>query len=140
MTAALSAFSSDIPRNLSRNPPQGRASFWSHIQNLVQWLSGGLTPTTSALNQPLNATKSVAVRAFQTGVSAINHSKIQPEKPIFKTMPRRVAQNRVQALRVVRVMEAGQPSASSGRMVISGRMADVCAELDRLAAREALLH
>ena len=42
-------------------------------------------------------------------------------------------------LRVVRVMDADQPRAHSGRMVISGRMADVCAELDRLAAREAAL-
>lgn len=39
-------------------------------------------------------------------------------------------------LRVVRVMEAGQPRSQVGRMVISGRMADVCAELDRLAAIE----
>lgn len=43
-------------------------------------------------------------------------------------------------LRVVRVLEAGQTPANVGRMVISGRMADVCAELDRLAAREAALH
>jgi hypothetical protein len=42
-------------------------------------------------------------------------------------------------LRVVRVVEAGQTRASVGRMVISGRMADVCAELDRLAAGEAAL-
>ncbi len=42
-------------------------------------------------------------------------------------------------LRVVRVVEAGQTRASVGRMVISGRMADVCAELDRLAEREAAL-
>lgn len=40
-------------------------------------------------------------------------------------------------LRVVRIVETGQPRAHVGRMVISGRMADVCAELDRLAAREA---
>lgn len=40
-------------------------------------------------------------------------------------------------LRVLRVLESGQPRAHVGRMVISGRMADVCAELDRLAAREA---
>lgn len=39
-------------------------------------------------------------------------------------------------LRVLRVVEKGQPPAT-GRLVISGRMADVCAELDRLAAREA---
>ncbi|MGB2881400.1 MAG: hypothetical protein WBC08_06460 [Rhodoferax sp.] len=40
---------------------------------------------------------------------------------------------------MIRVVEAGQPRASTGRMVISGRMADVCAELDRLVAREAAL-
>ena len=43
-------------------------------------------------------------------------------------------------LRIVRLMEVGQPPANVGRMVISGRMADVCAELDRLVAREAALH
>ena len=36
-------------------------------------------------------------------------------------------------LRVVRVLDTSN-SAGAGRMVISGRMADVCAELDRLAA------
>jgi hypothetical protein len=36
-------------------------------------------------------------------------------------------------------MEVGQAPAQVGRMVISGRMADVCAELDRLAACEAAL-
>jgi len=43
-------------------------------------------------------------------------------------------------LRLVRVMEAGQTPAQVGRMVISGRLADVCAELDRLVACEAHLH
>jgi hypothetical protein len=40
-------------------------------------------------------------------------------------------------LRVVRVLESSQAAANAGRMVISGRMADVCAELERLAALEA---
>lgn len=39
-------------------------------------------------------------------------------------------------LRVVRVLEPAAPRTVAGRMVISGRMADVCAELDRLAALE----
>ena len=39
-------------------------------------------------------------------------------------------------LRVVRVVDACHAPASAGRMVISGRMADVCAELERLAALE----
>ncbi len=42
----------------------------------------------------------------------------------------------VRPLRVVRAAEPLRAPASAGRMVISGRMADVCAELDRLAALE----
>jgi len=41
-------------------------------------------------------------------------------------------------LRVLRVMEGGPATAQIGRLRISGRMADVCAELDRLAAHEAM--
>lgn len=37
-------------------------------------------------------------------------------------------------LRVLRFIDADLPTANAGRMVISGRMSDVCAELDRLAA------
>ena len=37
-------------------------------------------------------------------------------------------------LRVVRILEVGQAPMQVGRMTISGRMADVCAELDRLAS------
>ena len=42
------------------------------------------------------------------------------------------------SLKVVRQFEPGVGSACAGRMVISGRMADVCAELDRMAEREGL--
>jgi hypothetical protein len=45
----------------------------------------------------------------------------------------------IKPLRIVRVVETGQTHTSVGRMVISGRMADVCAELDRLAACEAAM-
>jgi hypothetical protein len=42
-------------------------------------------------------------------------------------------------LRVIRVVDGLQgEKRSTNRMVISGRMADVCAELDRLAALEAM--
>lgn len=44
------------------------------------------------------------------------------------------------SVRVLQVMDAGQSPAQSGRLRISGRMADVCAELDRLAACEVLQH
>jgi hypothetical protein len=37
----------------------------------------------------------------------------------------------------MQLMDAGQSAGNGGRMVISGRMADVCAELDRMVAHEA---
>lgn len=40
-------------------------------------------------------------------------------------------------LRVVRVVDPQELGRGTARVVISGRMADVCAELDRLAALEA---
>lgn len=42
-------------------------------------------------------------------------------------------------LRVVHVVDKEVNSNGLGRLVISGRMADVCEELERLAAREAAL-
>lgn len=43
-------------------------------------------------------------------------------------------------LRVLRFVDSNMPRASVGRMVMSGSMADVCAELDRLAAQELAVH
>jgi hypothetical protein len=55
-----------------------------------------------------------------------------------RPLPARPAQgHRPKPLRVVRVLEPSAPRSTAGRMVISGRLADVCAELDRLAALEA---
>ncbi len=43
-------------------------------------------------------------------------------------------------LRIVRIVDTGHPPASAGRMTISGSMADVCAELDRLVMAESTRH
>ena len=82
-------------------------------------------------------------RQAHAGIPA-KHSTDHATAPLLPcaVASRQVTRNlRVQRpLRVVRVMYATGSSASSacaGRMVISGRMADVCAELDRLAALEA---
>ena len=45
-------------------------------------------------------------------------------------------QLRTSRLKIVRQFEPGVGPACAGRMVISGRMADVCAELDRMAERD----
>ena len=76
--------------------------------------------TASSPVQRQVATEMIAVRAQPTGGLDPHHHRVRP-------------------LRIVRMVEKGQPRSSVGRMVISGRMADVCAELDRLAARETAL-
>ena len=52
------------------------------------------------------------------------------------TGPSLSTQKSHRALRVLRVSEHHEAPHCAGRMVISGRMADVCAELDRLVALE----
>lgn len=65
---------------------------------------------------------------------------VRPTGSRHPVMPRPVTSispPRPEALRVVRVCDSQATPGDVGRLVISGRMADVCAELDRLAEREA---
>ncbi len=60
-----------------------------------------------------------------------------PGAPVRSRAPAaRIAAAPMKPLRIVRILEPSTPRAAAGRMVISGRFADVCAELDRLAAQE----
>lgn len=43
-------------------------------------------------------------------------------------------------LKIIRPMDVGVSPGCAGRMVISGRMADVCAELERMARRDTTMH
>ena len=76
-----------------------------------------------------------AIQAPGTSSAIIRSVGTSTLRPVMPTVQTCVQIRR--PLRVVRVIEIGQPRAYVGRMVISGRMSDVCAELDRLAAREA---
>ena len=61
-------------------------------------------------------------------------------RPMVRSRPMTsICTQRPATLRVVRVRDEHGPAHEVGRMVISGRMADVCAELDRLVAREAAM-
>lgn len=96
----------------------------SPLQGLVRWLAKALVPAPRrAFAPPPNNTAIAPEKIAHTSMNTGAKAPFSMQKP----------------LRVVRVLEAGQARTSVGRMVISGRMADVCAELDRLAAREAAL-
>jgi hypothetical protein len=51
------------------------------------------------------------------------------------TMPH-ISAKPIHRVRVVRNIDTALPADRAGRMVVSGRFADVCAELDRLASME----
>ena len=94
------------------------------------WQAAGASPESRNRNQrpPVQANRpaAAALTPAKRPVSRIAGS--------FQTAPVRPAYGR---LRVIRVMDAGCAPHAAGRMMISGRMADVCAELDRMALREA---
>ncbi len=79
---------------------------------------------------------SASHRAVYTPIQRVRVNRV-PFSLQTQTAP--VCASTIKPLRVLRVMEPGQQRTSVGRMVISGRMVDVCAELDRLAAREAAM-
>ncbi|MEN9398228.1 MAG: hypothetical protein RLZ81_2758 [Pseudomonadota bacterium] len=100
------------------------------LHNLLRWL----LPAAS------KSEASPATSVCQRGSSAAMASATRPPWVSAHDPVEAGSVARRRPLRVVRLLEAGQTPAQVGRMVISGRMSDVCAELDRLAAREAALH
>jgi hypothetical protein len=72
------------------------------------------------------------IQKFMNASAQLNQMSAQAANQT--AFPNRTQQR---ALRVVRFAEQGDSFQGAGRMVISGRMADVCAELDRLVALEA---
>ncbi len=103
--------------------------FFAPLQGLWQWFKPPLKRSHRAMARPL----------FPPCPSAIHSAPDLPTRPTVAPHPgHRLALRR--PLRVLRVVESGQAHAQVGRLRISGRMADVCAELDRLAAGEALFH
>ena len=95
------------------------ANLFATMQAFVDWLAGGQAPAPApAQREP--------VRPRQQPARVTRRPMSVPRAP--------------KPLRVVRVMEPAAGRSTAGRMVISGRMADVCAELDRLATLEARGH
>ena len=137
------------------------------LQGLFRWFAAAGLPSRTAVPPAKtdviksNTIKLIASYAYQTRARGINGLQNRVARTGTGTLRAQSARSAASAasprpaaslasvatlvpappvLRVMRVLEAGQAPSSVGRMVISGRMADVCAELDRLAARAALSH
>jgi hypothetical protein len=87
-------------------------------------------------------------RKRPVAIAAVSHSRLpaMEAKGKPRSMRPEAAAHRApytgaaRPLRVLRVIEHGNTHVGSERLVMSGRMADVCAELDRLVALEATAH
>ncbi|MBL0418950.1 hypothetical protein JI739_01200 [Ramlibacter sp. AW1] len=117
------------------------------LQSAVEWLSGA--STTAAANDAEHDAANGAATGAHSGNTSDARPLSRPTRPgpkrAFMQRPTRTWSGPTRApqpqpqrsVRVVRVVDDRAAAGSvAGRMVISGRLADVCAELDRLAATE----
>ena len=112
-------------------------AFWSApVQALAPWINrirhslGSSTASSLAQHFPAAEHASFVTRNASASNDAIFDASVQTAK--LASSP--IAQGSVRCkLRVVRESDADIKPDCAGRMVISGRMADVCAELDRMA-------
>lgn len=128
--------------------------FWiTPVQALAPWLSrikdslGHLTdlPPAQQEAEQERQRKVPPVRREPNGTSAFTPGRVASNDPVFTACPqapRRQAPITPQslqspALRVVRESDAALKADCAGRMVMSGKIADICAELDRMALRAA---
>ena len=99
-------------------PVQALAPWMNRVKHLVkQAAQGDGDARAHALTSVVRAASNDAVFA----------PPVQPGNTVLRAAP----------LRVIRESDSAIGAECAGRMVISGRMADVCAELDRMALRAA---
>lgn len=109
-----------------------------------RWLAAAPTsaytdtaPGRSALRTSRSANSVGAQRVHVASAPLLRAASTQGLRTARITYPQAVEQvtaKPIHRVRVVRNVDAALPADRAGRMAISGRFADVCAELDRLAA------
>lgn len=119
------------------------------LQQAVEWLSGApsekhagradAADDVAEANKPEADPATAPTQGSDAGDSRPPKSTGRPRPSRTWRGPMRAPyeQRAIAGVRVVRVIEERAAArAQAGRMVISGRLADVCAELERLAALE----
>ena len=109
------------------SPQFGRAAGLSMLLAPIQALAALFAPIQAApVHTRLAGGSVMAQRASAQPSRTLKLAAAQPPRKIMPVAP-------VQRLKIVRQFEPGTNRSCSGRLVISGRMSDVCAELDRMA-------
>lgn len=124
-------------RIISFSPVPMQALWSAPVQALTPWIKRICHTFTQGLASPVAVHRPVATLPLPSvpfNVPASNDALFTQPAQAAELAPG--AKSRVSArstLRIVREADAAIRPDCAGRMVISGRMADVCAELDRLA-------
>jgi len=84
-------------------------------------------PVISTTSRQITSARTQATTASRSIHHAANQAQFALDRSVVPAHSRR-------QVRVLRVMDAAIPASSAGRMVISGRLSEVCAELERLSA------
>ena len=93
----------------------------------IQALAALFVPAHYALAQPRPAVS--PAKACRASVDSNKMHKFADARSTLKSIPAAP----VKRLKIVRQFEPGASRSCAGRLVISGRMSDVCAELERMA-------
>jgi hypothetical protein len=122
------------------------AGFWAPLQDFLSWCI--TVPQDPAVKlQTVNLRVASASQTFTAPAA-----KPARQRPVLGARPMTCFQTSTHAngnaaggtepsrLRVLREFEPGASPACAGRMVISGRMADVCAELERMTTAQRSAH
>jgi len=124
----------------SHHPVEAHESNPAYVQSLTFGVHMGIallsivdlfTPLQSLANRWMPARSSRRITS-----SGLRYVGVRPSCGGRQAATAQSSAPTARPLRVVRMVDAQQPGCQS-RVVISGRMADVCAELDRLVALEA---
>jgi len=112
------------------------------LQTVVLFFAPHTSTAGLRLHGSRNASSSSSSSASQSpSAKALNSTGLQRTaldtqhaRVTYPTRSARVSAQPIHRVRVVRNIDTSLPADRAGRMVVSGRFADVCAELDRLAA------
>jgi hypothetical protein len=109
------------------SPQFGRATGLSMLLAPIHALAALFVPAQPA---PVHARSAFSpATAYRASAQPHNRLKLSPTSSVPNS--KHIAS--VQRLKIVRQFEPGANRSCAGRLVISGRMSDVCAELDRMA-------
>ena len=113
---------------IARFSPQfGRAAGLTMLLAPIQALAALFVPARPVMAHIRPAlSPALGCRVSINSYKTLKRPDVQPAKTNIADIP-------VHRLKIVRQFEPGASRSCAGRLVISGRMADVCAELERMA-------